>query len=326
MSEVQAVAELESHAIEEMVAGLFASRKTISSKYLYDETGSQLFEEICDLPEYHVTRTEIALLQSCARDMATRLPSDSTLVEFGSGASIKTRLLLAAAPQVSAYVPIDISPSALDGAARELCRIFPKLSVEPVVADFTQAVVLPSALDASPHVGFFPGSTIGNFDPAEAGRFLTRARALLGTGARLILGADITREPAVLEPAYDDAAGVTAAFNLNLLTRLNREAEADFDLSSFHHRAIWNEEESRVEMHLVSIRSQVVEVAGRVVSFARGETIHTENSYKYSRPRLEAIASAAGWRVSAGWEGHDPAPLREGAGRASFCILMLDAQ
>jgi len=293
--------------LEDVVAGLSARPKTLPSKYFYDAEGSRLFEAICDLPEYYLTRTETALLRQIAPEIAARIPDGAALVEFGSGASVKTRILLDAAPQLSAYAPIDISQSALDEAAGAIKTRYPSLTVAPLVDDFTRALRLPSAVAGRVAVGFFPGSTIGNFPPPEAEDFLRRAGELLGDGAMMVVGADVAKSGEVLIPAYDDAQGVTAAFNLNILVRINRELGGDFDLAGFAHRAVWNEQESRVEMHLVSATAQRVTIAGRTFDFAAGETIHTENSYKYRPEAFEAIARRAGWTVSRKWESTQPA-------------------
>jgi dimethylhistidine N-methyltransferase len=292
--------------IQDVFAGLSAHPKTLPSKYFYDAEGSRLFEAICDLPEYYLTRTETALLQRIAPDIAARIPEGAALVEFGSGASTKTRILLDAAPQLSAYVPIDISQSALDAAAAEIRLVYPTLEVAPLVDDFTRALRLPMPVANRVAVGFFPGSTIGNFPPAEAEDFLRRAGDLLGGGAMMVVGADVAKPVEVLIPAYDDAEGVTAAFNLNVLTRINRELAGDFDLAAFAHEARWNDQESRIEMHLVSRRAQRVVIGGRAFQFAAGETIHTENSHKYRGVDFEAIAQRAGWTVSHKWESQEP--------------------
>jgi len=297
-------------------AGLSAARKRLSSKYFYDAAGSKLFEDICELPEYYPTRVETALLKQIAPELSAAVPEGGVLLEFGSGDSVKTEILLKAAPQVGAYAPLDISPSALDEAAARIRGRLPGLVVEPVIGDFTQPLQLPAHLAERPLMGFFPGSTIGNFAPDEAEAFLARARILLGDGSRFVIGVDVPKAREILEAAYDDAAGVTAAFNLNLLTRINRELGADFDLSGFHHRAVWNADESRMEMHLVSVRSQTVRLGARRFEFAAGETIHTENSYKYAPGRFEALAAAAGWRVAAQWLAPPP----------SFAIFLLEAQ
>jgi dimethylhistidine N-methyltransferase len=220
---------------------------------------------------------------------------------------VKTRILLDAAPQIGVYVPIDISPAALDEAAASLRRDYPDLPVAPLLDDFTRAMTLPVEAQGRPVTGFFPGSTIGNFAPDEAQAFLAGARGLLGTGSRFLVGIDVVKAESTLVAAYDDALGVTAAFNKNLLTRINRELGADFDLDAFAHRAIWNAEASRIEMHLESLRDQQVRVAGRTFRFAKGETIHTENSAKFTVERFAALAEKAGWTLEASWLSSEPA-------------------
>ncbi|MDB5455026.1 MAG: egtD, partial [Caulobacter sp.] len=299
----------------DVVAGLSATPKTLPSKYFYDAEGSRLFEAICELPEYYLTRTETALLRRIAPEIAARLPDGGALVEFGSGASTKTRLLLDAAPQLRLYVPIDISHSALADAAGAIGAAYPGLKVAPLVEDFTRALRLPREAQGLPATGFFPGSTIGNFPPDEAEAFLRGARALLGDGALFIVGADLAKDEDVLVPAYDDAQGVTAAFNKNVLVRINRELGGDFDLKAFDHRAVWNAAESRMEMHLVSRQDQTVHVGGRAIGFAAGETIHTENSYKYRPDLFIGMAERAGWRVAVQWISDAPA----------FGVFMLSA-
>jgi dimethylhistidine N-methyltransferase len=291
----------------DVVEGLSRPRKQLAAKYFYDAEGSRLFEAICDLPEYYPTRTETALMRDKASEMAAVISEDAALVEFGSGASTKTRILLDAAPQVGVYVPIDISPDALAQAAEAIGRDYPSLEVAPLVDDFTTAMFLPDAATGRPRTGFFPGSTIGNFRPEEAVEFLKTARQLLGRGAAFLVGIDLVKPPEVLVAAYDDAQGVTAAFNLNLLTRINRELDGDFDLDGFQHRAVWNAQESRMEMHLVSKRDQAVRVAGRSFHFAAGETLHTENSYKFTVEGFTDLATQAGWRLDRQWTSEDPA-------------------
>jgi dimethylhistidine N-methyltransferase len=223
------------------------------------------------------------------------------LIEFGSGSSKKVRILLAAAPTIAAYVPVDISSQMLIQEAEELRRDHPRLAVLPVVADFTQPFSLPAAAAGMAHTGFFPGSTIGNFEPHEACAFLRHAGRVLGRGAALIIGVDLVKDASILNAAYNDAAGLTAKFNLNLLARINRELDGDFDLASFDHRAFYNRERHRIEMHLVSKKRQKVSVAGRVVEFRAGETIHTENSYKYPLEYFTALARGSGWVPVATW-------------------------
>ena len=301
--------------LEDVVAGLSATPKTLSAKYFYDEKGSALFEAICDLPEYYLTRTETALLTDAVHDIAGYISDNAALIEFGSGASVKTRLLLDAAPQVSVYIPMDISEDALAPAAAAIRARFPAIDVAPLVGDFTQPVDLPDAANGRPRTGFFPGSTIGNFPPEAAVEFLKAARRLLGDGAQFIVGIDLAKSADVLVPAYDDARGVTAAFNFNLLERINRELSADIDLSAFQHRAVWNPVDSRMEMHLVSRVDQSFEIAGRRFEMAAGETIHTENSYKFTLDGFAKLADQAGWRVGAQWVSPEP----------EFAVLLLQA-
>jgi dimethylhistidine N-methyltransferase len=280
-----------------MVEGLSTSPKAMSPKWFYDAAGSRLFEDITRLPEYYPTRQEAALLAEVSPRLAEAMGEDAVLVEFGSGASEKTEVLLDAAPGVAAYVPIDISETALEEAAVRIRKRYPRLDVKPMAGDFLHPAALPQGLPGGCRVGFFPGSTIGNLDPEEARDFLTDARTMLGEGAMFILGVDLVKDPAVLIAAYDDSAGVTAAFNLNLLERANAEAGADFDLSGFEHQALWNAEEARIEMHLRARKDQMVEVSGRRFGFRKGETIHTENSRKFTPERVTALAESAGWRV-----------------------------
>jgi dimethylhistidine N-methyltransferase len=291
---------------DDVMAGLMAEPKRLPPKYFYDQRGSRLFEEITQLPEYYPTRTETAILQANAPEIAKLIPADAAMVEFGAGSGAKARILLRAASQtsanrVSAYVPVDISGEFLSNEAARLREDMPKLRVLPVAADFTRPFELPADLGAKPRVGFFPGSTIGNFEPHEAHAFLRHAAALLRRGAVLIIGVDIVKDPAVLNAAYNDAAGVTAAFNLNLLERINRELDGAFKLEKFCHRAFYNREKRRVEMHLVSLARQKVRVMGKLVEFRRGETIHTENSYKYTVELFRSQARSAGWTPAAFW-------------------------
>ena len=287
--------------------GLGRTPKSLAPKWFYDARGSDLFEAITDVPEYYPTRTETALLAKIAPEIAARIPSDAVLIEYGSGASAKTRLILDAAPQLAAYAPIDISVSALESAAESIRRDYPNLLVEPLARDFTVGGVAPTVANGRPRVGFFPGSTIGNFDPDEAVRLLAEARTLMGEGGLFILGADLVKETSVLTAAYDDAAGVTAAFNKNLLVRINRELGADFNLDAFDHKAVWNAVDSRMEMHLVSRTRQSVHVAGRTFEFAAGESLHTENSYKFTVEDVTGMARRAGWRLLERWIAPPPA-------------------
>jgi L-histidine Nalpha-methyltransferase len=293
------------------LAGLLGQPKTLPPALFYDEAGCRLFAQITDLPEYYLTRTEHALLADVASQVLKSLMEPTVLVEYGASDEAKAEYLLnvthrTGEPVIRAYVPIDVAAPALQRMSLRLHKNRPYLQVYPLTADFTSAVVLPPDLP-SPRMGFFPGSTIGNLDPAQAQRFLQRARDTLGAAASLLVGVDVRKAPEILLPAYDDAAGVTAAFNLNLLVRLNREAGSDFDPASFAHRAVWNDAESRIEMHLVSLREQSVRVDGHVVHFARDETIHTENSYKYAPERFAALAHASGWHTATLWT--DPAQM-----------------
>lgn len=290
---------------EDVRAGLTAADKHLAAKYFYDREGSALFEAITRLPEYYPTRTELGILARHGAEIAASLPPRAALVEFGSGSTQKVRRLLPHLPDLSAYVPVDVSEAFLRSEAEELGRDFPGLRVLPVPGDFTQVVTLPRDAAAVPRAGFFPGSTIGNFEPEAAAALLRHFAATLGPDAVLVVGVDLVKDEAVLEAAYDDAAGVTAAFNLNLLRRINREVGADFDLSAFAHRAFFNAAQSRIEMHLVSRRAQTVTVAGVPIRFREGETIHTENSYKYTLDGFRALAGAAGWEGRAVWTDPD---------------------
>ena len=290
----------------DLIAGLTRSPKTASPKWFYDAEGSRLFEEITRLPEYYPTRQEADLLRQVAPAWAARFGADATLVEFGSGASEKTRIVLDAAPGLAAYVPIDISADALNAAARRIDESYPGLRVAPLVGDFLHLAALPEGIGAGRRVGFFPGSTIGNLQPAEAEAFLSAARRQLGDGALFILGVDLVKSPDVLVAAYDDAAGVTAAFNRNLLIRANRELKAGFDVDSFVHRAVWNADALRMEMHLEATRDMEVEIDGRVIAFRQGETIHTENSRKFTEASVRELAAASGWKVAAFETGPEP--------------------
>jgi dimethylhistidine N-methyltransferase len=289
----------------DVIAGLTARPKRLPPKYFYDEAGSRLFEEITALPEYYPTRCELAILRAHATDMAALLPPKSALIEFGSGSSKKVRLVLDAAPAIEAYVPVDISAEWLSEEAARLRRDYPRLAVLPVAADFTQAFRLPQSIAGLARAGFFPGSTIGNFEPHQACVFLQHAARILGRDALLIVGIDLVKDAGTLTAAYNDAAGVTARFNLNLLGRINRELGGDFDLSKFCHQAFYNRERQRIEMHLASRVRQQVEVCGRTIEFRAGETIHTENSYKYTVESFGALARGCGWTPVTAWSDPD---------------------
>ena len=289
----------------DVVAGLTATPKRLLPKYFYDGAGSALFEQITELPEYYPTRREIGILEEHAGDIAALIPPGAALVEFGSGSSTKTRKVLSTAASLAAYVPVDISAQFLQQQALELRREYPKLAVLPVAADFTRPFELPDAVRIMPRVGFFPGSTIGNFEPHEAAAFLRHAGRILGHGATFIVGVDLIKDTQVLQKAYNDPQGVTAKFNLNLLARINRELGAKFNLECFEHHAFFNRERSRIEMHLASLKRQRIKVCGECIDFRAGETIHTENSYKYSVASFGALARGAGWTPTTVWTDPD---------------------
>ncbi len=290
----------------EVLEGLGRPVKRLSPKLFYDQRGSQLFDAITELPEYYPTRTEIGILHEHGAEMADRLGRDNILIELGSGSSLKIQTLLAAL-QPRVYLPVDISKEHLLESAYALAERFPGLAIRAACADYSAPFRLPIEPDWTDLAAFFPGSSIGNFDPVDAGLLLGRVADLLGPGGRLLIGVDLPKEPAILEAAYDDFQGVTAAFNLNLLTRINRELDGDFDLETFAHRAFFNTGQSRVEMHLVSRVDQQVKVAGAVFAFQAGETIHTENSYKYGIGPFHRLAADAGFLAEQVWT--DPAGL-----------------
>jgi len=306
----------------DVLHGLSRPQKTLPCTWLYDLRGSELFVEITGLEEYYPTRSEIGILERSAGEVASFIPPLATLVEFGSGSSLKTPLLLGALDRPQAYLPIDISAQFLYESLQPLRARFPAVQCQPLVADFSKPEAmrkLRQALSAAgPRLGFFPGSTIGNFTPPEATWFLRQAADALGPGALMVIGVDSTSDPGVLVPAYDDARGVTAAFNLNLLGRINRELGGRFELEGFRHEARYNREQGRIEMHLVSLLAQEVQVLDRSFAFAPGETIHTENSYKYSEVKFEQMADAAGWRHLAKW-------MESGSERGRFGVHLLQS-
>jgi L-histidine Nalpha-methyltransferase len=292
---------------EAVLAGLSRDRKALPCKFLYDARGSALFEQICELPEYYPTRTERRILWRRADEIAALAGPRPQLIEFGSGSSEKTRILLEAL-QPSCYVPIDISRDQLEAAALGLTREFDDLEIVPICADYTRGDFIPALPWASgTRVGFFPGSTIGNLEPDEAEAFLGRCAALLGAGDGLVIGVDLRKDRAVLDAAYNDAQGVTAEFNLNLLQRMNRELDGGFDLSRFAHEAFYDEREGRIEIYIRSLARQRVRVAGRVFVFDDGERIHTEYSYKYDIETFQRLAGRAGFYPEAAWS--DPRAL-----------------
>jgi L-histidine N-alpha-methyltransferase len=282
---------------EDVIAGLSLPQKALPPKYFYDAAGSRLFERICRLPEYYPTRTELAVTRKHLRDIARFAGRGSAIIEYGSGESLKTRLLLRAA-RPSIYVPVDISPEALRGAERRLQREFPRLRIQAVAGDFSRPFGIDRYLGENRkarRVVYFPGSTIGNLSPEEAHAFLRMTRGQVGAKGAMLVGVDVKKDPVMLHAAYNDAKGVTGAFNLNLLARINRELGADFDLRRWRHYAFYNARRSRVEMHLAALSRQVVNLGKHRFVFEPGETIHTENSYKYSVDDFRALAARAGF-------------------------------
>lgn len=298
---------------DDVIAGLGARRRSLPCRLLYDARGAELFEQICELDDYYLTRAELALLAEHLPAIAAAIGPAARVIEPGSGAGIKTRMLLAALDQPASYVAIDVSDEQLERTAAALRREFSRLAVTTVHADYTAGFELAADPRGSGRdVVFFPGSTIGNFEPAEAVEFLARFAALAGPGAVLVLGADSNQDPASLCRAYDDSQGVTAAFDLNVLAHVNRTHRATFALDGFMHRAVWDAAHSRVEMHLVSRQVQTVEVLGRAFTFDRGEVIVTERCYKHSHAAIRRMCQAAGWTVQRAYT--------EAAGRMSLWI------
>jgi dimethylhistidine N-methyltransferase len=283
--------------LAEVLAGLSRRPRSLPCKFFYDERGADLFLKICELPEYYITRTETELLRRYGGEMAESIGANAELIGFGTGAGIKTRMLLENLENPIAYVPVDISKQRLTDSAEELSHAMPGLEILPVCGDYLQDLQLPTPLRKPDHVAVvFPGSTIGNLEPGVAADFLRRVCRLCGKSGGLIIGVDLQKDRKILEAAYNDSAGVTAEFNLNLLVRANRELGADFDLPLWRHQAIYNEEEARIEMHLVSEAAQTVHVGGREFRFERGETIVTEYSYKHTLEGFTRLAVSAGFR------------------------------
>jgi dimethylhistidine N-methyltransferase len=285
----------------DVIDGLRDPCKRMSCRWLYDQRGSELFESITLLPEYYPTRTETTILRENAADLSAFIGESAAIVEYGAGAAVKTQLLLSAANSPSLYIAIDIARDFLTDALRRLDKCFPQLRKIGICADFTRDFPLPEEYPHLRRVAFFPGSTLGNLPASDAKTFLRRVRNHVGSDGAAIVGIDLVKPLNILLPAYDDTAGVTAAFNRNLLERINRELAGTFDLSAFQHKVRWNAAESAVEMHLVSVKDQVAEIAGEEVVFAEGESIHTESSRKYSPEQFETIARASGWMVSRFW-------------------------
>jgi L-histidine N-alpha-methyltransferase len=300
----------------DVASGLSQDRKTLPSRWLYDDRGCKIFEEITRLDEYYPTRTETAILRDRAREIAEFCGEKAILLEYGAGAGVKTEILIDALDRPRLYVPIDIAGDFLDGTVVRMRQRFPNLETLPVVADFTSDFDIPRGVPRGRRSAFFPGSTIGNLDPHETKQFLRRVRRHVGWRGAAIIGVDLKKDVGTLLAAYDDRDGVTAAFNLNLLTRINRELGGDFSLECFAHQARWNEAESAIEMHLVSLREQVVTVDGRPFAFQIGETIHTESSRKYEVGGFLELAECGGWCVSAIWSDSD----------RRFAVFGLDAK
>lgn len=294
MSEISFRTRADPQFLADVLAGLRGPRRAIPARWLYDERGSQLFDEITRLPEYYPTRTETALMEAAVADIAAHIPPQSAVIEFGAGSATKTPLLLRAISP-SAYVPIDISGDYLRTSAATLQAQFPALDVIPVEADFTQPMELPAALGDASRLGFFPGSTIGNFVPRTSVNLLRHMREILGQGAKLLIGFDRIKNPEILIPAYDDASGVTAEFNLNLLRRINRELDGDIPVDAFRHEVRWNDMEARIEMHLLCVRDTSFSVAGERFATRAGESVHTENSHKYDLRSLRLLLRAGCW-------------------------------
>jgi len=289
--------------LEDVLTGLSSPTKNLPCKLFYDDRGADLFDRICELPEYYPTRTELGILHTILPELAANIGPGIQLVEFGSGSGLKTRLLLNALPEIYSYIPIDISQKYLMQSMLGLRTDFPWLRIQPILADYTKDFSLPRLLSEQlvRRVFFFPGSTLGNFHPTEALEFLRRTREMAGHFGALILGIDLKKPSSILEAAYNDRRGVTALFNLNMLVRLNRELGTNFDASAFRHHAFYNEALGRIEMHLVSTKDQVVEVVGREIRFRKNETIHTENSYKYSVDEIHSMARQAGFEPQQTW-------------------------
>jgi len=286
--------------LSDVMAGLQASPRRISSKYFYDADGSDLFEQICELEEYYVTRTELGVLQEFGSQMAAAMGANTVVVEFGSGSAVKTEILLSHLESPRAWVPVDISESALQASEVRMNQAFPGLEVSTVHADFTQSFALPN-FDGGRQFVFYPGSTIGNFGPVEVSRFLSRVREMVGEEGGMLIGVDLKKSAAILHSAYNDSKGVTAAFNKNLLIRMQNRLAAEVDVDAFEHYAFFNPCEGRIEMHLVASKPTRIVVENHVFEFVSGDSILTEFSYKYSKPQFESVAKSCGFSVENYW-------------------------
>ncbi len=298
----------------DVLTGLAQRQPAIPARWFYDLKGSELFEQITQLPEYALTRIETALLEEYGADIGAAIDKGSVVVEFGSGSSVKTPLVLRHVDP-AAYVPIDISGEFLRQSSADLQSLFPDLPIVPVEADFMNPIHLPAGIPAGARTGFFPGSTIGNMVPATGVDLLRSMRATLGDGARLLIGFDQVKAAKAMIAAYDDAAGITAQFNLNLLTRINRELDGSIALDAFRHRARWNADWNRIEMHLEAVRDVEFRVAGSPFSFAKGQTIHTENSHKYTPAAADLLLRAGHWSPRRHWSDAD----------GNFMIILAEA-
>jgi len=308
---------VEREFLRDVLAGLRDEPKRLPCKYLYDQRGSELFDQICELPEYYPTRTELAIMQESAADMAEALGENPVLIEFGSGSSLKTRLLLDQIERPATYVPVDISREHLHASAGKIADDYPGIDVTPVHADFTQPIPLPDDISSDREKAvYFPGSTIGNFEPGEAKRLLTGITRLVGPGGKLLIGFDLVKARNVLEAAYNDSQNVTAEFNLNLLRRINRELDADFRLGGFEHQAIYNEGLGRIEMHLISRANQVVTIGSHRIIFRHGESICTEYSHKYQLEAFSQMADRSGLTLQQTWTDENK----------YFCVALFEAK
>jgi dimethylhistidine N-methyltransferase len=299
--DVQEVEPFHLEFAEAVLDGLSQRAKHIPCRFLYDARGSELFEDITQLDEYYPTRTEIGLLRTYGHEMAKLAGDGCAVVEFGSGSSRKTHILLEHMKTAAAYVPIDIDDASLKEASVRLEQQFPDLPIHPVHADFSQDIDLPEEIGDAPRLGFFPGSTIGNFNLDVAVEFLARAGALLGEESGLLIGTDLQKDLDILLPAYDDAKGVTAQFTLNLIHRINRELHGNLEVERFAHKVIYNDEIGRIEIYIESLSDQNAEILGRQFSFSEGEQVHVESSYKYTLPQFRDLAAKAGWGSGQVW-------------------------
>ncbi len=292
--------------LNDVTLGLQKQAKELPCKYLYDERGSILFDKICELDEYYPTRTELNIMQTYVDEIVARLGQNVLLIEYGSGSSLKTRVLLDNLSGLAGYIPIDISKEHLLNAAAKLKKIYPDLNVHPVCADYTDLFRLPDDIPSSAsRVVYFPGSTIGNFNPGDAVKFLHSINNIVGSSGQLLLGVDLKKDPNVLHRAYNDRSGITASFNCNILTRINRDLGANFNTEQFKHYAFFNPSHGRVEMHIISLADQTVQINGSTIKFATGESIHTESSYKYTVHEFTELAGKAGFTVERVWTDED---------------------